>query len=99
MVIFKTINEIKNYIYFKNTDGTATGFIPTMGALHAGHLSLVEKAKADGLLAVCSIFLNPTQFNDKNDLEKYPVSIEADIELLIKGGCDVLFLPSVNEIY
>ncbi len=99
MVIFKKINDIKHYIYLQNTSGTATGFVPTMGALHAGHLSLVGKAKADGMLAVCSIFLNPTQFNDKNDLNKYPVSIEEDIELLIKGGCDVLFMPSVNEIY
>ena len=75
------------------------GFIPTLGALHSGHISLVQKAIADGTLAVCSIFLNPTQFNDKNDLAKYPVSIENDIELLINAGCDVLFLPDVNEVY
>lgn len=99
MVIFKKINDIKNYIDLQNAAGAATGFIPTLGALHAGHLSLIKKAKADGMLAVCSIFLNPTQFNDKKDLEKYPVSTDDDIELLIKAGCDVLFLPSVNEIY
>ena len=75
------------------------GFIPTMGALHAGHISLIQKAKQDNTLSVCSIFVNPTQFNDKRDLEKYPVSTEADIELLLKAGCDVLFLPSVDEIY
>jgi pantoate--beta-alanine ligase len=99
MVIFKKINDLKHYINLQSNGKPATGFIPTMGALHAGHISLVKKAKDDGMLAVCSIFLNPTQFNDKNDLQKYPVSTDEDIELLIKAGCDVLFLPSVEEIY
>ncbi len=79
--------------------GQALGFIPTMGALHEGHISLVKQAKADGALAVCSIFVNPTQFNDKKDLEQYPVSTDADIELLTNAGCDALFLPDVEEIY
>ena len=70
-----------------------------MGALHAGHLSLIQKAKAEEMLTICSIFINPTQFNDKKDLEKYPVSTEDDIELLIMAGCDVLFLPDVQEVY
>jgi pantoate--beta-alanine ligase len=99
MVIFKKVRDIKDFIYDQNSRGHKPGFIPTMGALHNGHLSLIEKAKADGLLVVCSIFVNPTQFNDKADFEKYPTSVEADIELLIKAGCDVLFLPSVSEIY
>ena len=99
MVIFKKIKDIKHYISLKNTTENRTGFIPTMGALHAGHLSLIAKAKADGMLVICSIFLNPTQFNDKKDLEKYPVSTDEDIELLVKAGCDILFLPSVEEIY
>jgi len=99
MVIFKKIEDIKNYISLKNTTGINTGFVPTMGALHEGHLSLIEKARTDGMLVVCSIFLNPTQFNDKKDLEKYPVSTDDDIALLVKAGCDVLFLPAVEEIY
>ncbi len=99
MVIFKNINDIKKYISLKKDEERSIGFIPTMGALHAGHISLIQKAKEDNTLSVCSIFVNPTQFNDKKDLEKYPVSTEADIELLLNAGCDVLFLPSVNEIY
>ena len=99
MVIFKRVYDIKNYISLQKANNIRIGFVPTMGALHAGHISLIQKAKADGGLVVCSIFLNPTQFNDKKDLDKYPVSTEADIELLINAGCDVLFLPPVDEIY
>ena len=99
MVIFKKNNDINKYISAQVANGRSIGFVPTMGALHAGHLSLIKKAKEDGTLAVCSIFVNPTQFNDKKDLEKYPVSTEADIELLISAGCDVLFMPDVEEIY
>jgi pantoate--beta-alanine ligase len=99
MVIFKKIKDIQDYIADQKAKGRRPGFVPTMGALHAGHLSLIERAKTDGMLSVCSIFLNPTQFNDKKDFDKYPVSTEADIELLLKAGCDVLFLPSVDEIY
>jgi len=99
MVIFKKINDIKAYILTQVANGSKIGFIPTMGALHAGHMSLIQKAKEDNALPVCSIFINPTQFNDKKDLEKYPVSTEADIELLLNAGCEVLFLPDVEEIY
>ena len=99
MVIFKNINDIKKYISLKKDEGCSVGFIPTMGALHAGHISLVQKSKQDNMLSVCSIFVNPTQFNDKKDLEKYPVSTEADIEMLLTAGCEVLFLPAVSEIY
>jgi len=99
MVILKKVRDIQDYLYQKKAEGGSIGFVPTMGALHAGHISLVQKGIADGMLVVCSIFLNPTQFNDKNDLAKYPVSTEHDIELLIKAGCDVLFLPDVEEIY
>ena len=99
MVIFKKIKDLKEYIASKRGKEGRIGFVPTMGALHAGHISLVEKAKEKGEITVCSIFVNPTQFNDKKDLEKYPVSTEADIELLINAGCDVLFLPAVSEIY
>ena len=99
MVIFKKISDIKSYMLAQVANGCRIGFIPTMGALHAGHMSLIQKAKEDGMLPVCSIFVNPTQFNDKKDLEKYPVSTEADIELLLNAGCEVLFLPDVEEIY
>lgn len=70
-----------------------------MGALHGGHISLLERAKQDGTLSVCSIFVNPAQFNNREDFEKYPTSIEADIQMLTEAGCDVLFLPQLNEIY
>jgi pantoate--beta-alanine ligase len=99
MVIFKKVTDIQDYLYQKKISGKKIGFIPTMGALHAGHISLVQKAIEDNTFSVCSIFLNPTQFNDKNDLIKYPVSTENDIELLIKAGCNVLFLPDVEEVY
>lgn len=99
MVIFKKIADLQNYLNTLHAAGRQTGFIPTMGALHAGHISLIDKARAAGLTTVCSIFLNPTQFNDKKDLEKYPVSTAADIEALTDAGCDILFLPSVDEIY
>jgi pantoate--beta-alanine ligase len=99
MVIFKHTKDIKNYISGKKAPGTSAGFVPTMGALHQGHVSLVQKAKANNDLVICSIFVNPTQFNDKKDFEKYPVSTEGDVELLINAGCDVLFLPSADEIY
>jgi pantoate--beta-alanine ligase len=99
MVIFKNVKDIQQYISEKKAAGLRPGFIPTMGALHAGHLSLIGKAKEDGMLVICSIFVNPTQFNDKKDFEQYPVSIDADIELLVNAGCDVLFLPPQSEIY
>ena len=75
------------------------GFVPTMGALHPGHLSLIEKAKSENDIVVCSIFVNPTQFNDPKDLENYPRMPEADIALLKSAGCDLVFLPSPIEIY
>lgn len=76
-----------------------SGFVPTMGALHKGHLSLVDQCRKENDLTVCSIFINPSQFNNKEDFRLYPVTIEKDIECLVQGGCDILFLPSENEIY
>jgi pantoate--beta-alanine ligase len=75
------------------------GFVPTMGALHKGHLSLINKSKSAENLTVCSIFVNPTQFNNPDDFQKYPITIEEDIKLLEMNGCDILFLPSYSEIY
>ena len=77
----------------------SVGFVPTMGALHQGHISLVKKSLNQNDLSVCSIFVNPTQFNNKSDLKNYPNSLEEDLKLLEKSGCDVVFTPSVKEIY
>lgn len=99
MIIFKKIREITNFLSLAKVNGVATGFVPTMGALHHGHISLVTKATIENQLVICSIFINPTQFNDSKDFEKYPVTIEQDIYQLEKAGCTVLFLPSAEEIY
>jgi pantoate--beta-alanine ligase len=99
MIIFKIAMEIHSFLLNKKEEFVDIGFIPTMGALHNGHIGLVFKARQENQLVICSIFVNPTQFNDSKDFEKYPSTIENDIYLLEKAGCDVLFLPSVNEIY
>lgn len=99
MIILKTIPAIQQFIATEKQLGKTIGFVPTMGALHAGHTSLVAKAKQESDLVVVSIFVNPTQFNDPKDLEKYPVTVEADTEKLVSAGVDVLFLPSVAEMY
>lgn len=80
-------------------EGLVIGFVPTMGALHEGHLSLVARAKAECDVVVCSIFVNPTQFNDPKDLLLYPRTEDADIALLKEAGCDVVFIPTVTEMY
>ncbi len=95
MIIFKHAADLQAYL--KTKDKIA--FIPTMGALHAGHTSLIKLAVNRGEFTVCSIFVNPTQFNDPKDFEKYPKSTDGDILLLTEAGCEVLFLPEVNEIY
>jgi pantoate--beta-alanine ligase len=97
MKIFTTKNEIEQYFASKN--GKIVGFVPTMGALHQGHLSLIKQAQQTSTEVVCSIFVNPTQFNDPKDLEKYPRPIAADIAMLEQAGCDILFNPPVTEIY
>lgn len=80
-------------------NGRKTGFVPTMGAFHEGHISLINRCIADELFTVCSIFVNPTQFNNRSDFEKYPNTIEQDINKLELAGCELLFLPSEDEIY
>lgn len=99
MYLFKRNIDLQNFLKSENKEQKPIGFIPTMGALHAGHLSLIERCREDGGLSVCSIFVNPTQFNDPGDYANYPITIDADIELLVKHGCDVLFLPDLKEIY
>lgn len=75
------------------------GFIPTMGALHEGHMSLIEASKRENDVTISSVFVNPTQFNDPKDFDKYPRQVSSDLDKLAKAGCDVAFLPSVDEIY
>ncbi len=99
MIIFKKIIDIDNHLKVLQTQGKKTGFVPTMGALHEGHISLITEAKNKAEIVVSSIFVNPVQFNDTRDFEKYPNTIDKDIYLLEKAGCDVLFLPSIAELY
>lgn len=99
MWFFKQVGHLQPFLNSVRNDGRKIGFVPTMGALHQGHLSLVKRAKQETGFCVCSIFVNPTQFNDSNDLKKYPRTIENDIELLVAEGCDAVFFPSQTEIY
>jgi len=99
MIIFKHSKDLRNYVNKTRSTGVSVGFIPTMGALHAGHLSLVEECKKLSRLTVCSIFVNRIQFNNPEDFKKYPIAIEKDILLLEEHSCDVLFLPDEKEIY
>jgi pantoate--beta-alanine ligase len=99
MILFKKGKAIQHHIGEINKTGLKIGWVPTMGALHKGHLSLIQKARDECQQVVCSIFVNPTQFNDKKDFVKYPVTIEKDIQLLAEQGTDMLFLPDLEEIY
>lgn len=96
----KILHSKDELFYYRNEEKEKTiGFVPTMGALHKGHLSLIEKSKIENELTFCSIFVNPTQFDNAEDLEKYPKKTEEDIEKLENCGCDVLYLPSVKDLY
>ena len=99
MVLFKKATDLRKWLDAQLKKGSSIGFVPTMGALHTGHISLVEMSKKGNPITVSSIFVNPTQFNDPRDFEKYPITIEKDIAMLEAAGCDVLFLPSVKEMY
>jgi pantoate--beta-alanine ligase len=99
MIIFKQAATLGKYLEQQGSMQRKTGFIPTMGALHEGHLTLVKEAQKHTAITVCSIFVNPTQFNDHNDYKKYPKTLDKDIYLLEKIGTDILFLPSVDEMY
>ena len=99
MVIFKYSTDLQNYLQKFQINNQSIGFVPTMGALHQGHISLVKKSKEVADVTVCSIFVNPAQFNNQKDFDKYPITIEQDIYLLEKNGCDVSFIPNVAEIY
>jgi pantoate--beta-alanine ligase len=99
MILFKKAADLRKWLDVQGKKPVNIGFVPTMGALHAGHISLIELSKKKSEITVCSIFVNPTQFNDGKDFVKYPVTLEKDITLLETAGCEVLFLPSVQEIY
>lgn len=96
MLIFKKVEDLRRWL---DVQIFPIGFAPTMGALHEGHLELIRLAKRQGCVAVASIFVNPTQFNDPRDLEKYPRTPEKDAALLLSADCDALFMPPVDEVY
>lgn len=98
MQVFKEIKSLQKELNSKGQN-QSVGFVPTMGALHEGHLSLVKSAKAENDFVVASIFVNPTQFNNASDLENYPVTLEEDLRMLEEAGCDLVFTPSVSEMY
>lgn len=99
MILIKSAAMLAKQLGMARSDNKSVGFVPTMGALHQGHISLLKAARKGNALTVCSIFVNPTQFNDPKDFEKYPVTLEKDIELLESNGVDILFLPDVVTIY
>lgn len=99
MKLFRSIVELQNELFEVRKSGKKVGLVPTMGALHEGHASLVKRSVAENGATVVSVFLNPTQFNDKSDLERYPRTLDADCTLLEACGADYVFAPSVEEMY
>lgn len=99
MKIVSSVKELNGYLAEGKQNNKKIGFVPTMGALHKGHLSLVDRCVKGNDICVVSVFVNPTQFNDKHDLETYPRMLEADCALLEPAGCDFVFAPSAEEMY
>jgi pantoate--beta-alanine ligase len=99
MLLIKTKSELEKVIDKKKLTGKKIGFVPTMGALHKGHLSLMRYCRQNNDVAIASIFVNPTQFNDKNDLKNYPRTLDNDLAILEDEGCDIVFVPEVEEMY
>lgn len=99
MLVFEKVNELRSFLDAERSAGKSIGFVPTMGALHEGHGSLISQARKENDIVIASVFVNPRQFNNPDDLLKYPRTTESDIQLLTELHCDVLFLPSVEEIY
>lgn len=99
MLRFKSVPELQQQLREWRCLGRRIGFVPTMGNLHAGHLSLIERARASASVVLASVFVNPTQFGPGEDYSRYPRTLEADCELLAAAGCDAVFAPSVEEMY
>ncbi|MDR1863985.1 MAG: pantoate--beta-alanine ligase [Bacteroidales bacterium] len=99
MIVFETKAALAKALFPYRERNMPTGFVPTMGALHSGHVSLVEQCRKENCVTVVSIFVNPTQFNDRNDFAGYPRTLEEDTEKLNNTGCDFLFVPSADEMY
>jgi pantoate--beta-alanine ligase len=99
MLVLHKITEIRSVISEEKRKGKTIGFVPTMGALHPGHISLINFSKQQTDITVCSIFVNPTQFNNQADLKHYPRTPDADIKLLEAAGCDILYMPEVSDVY
>ncbi len=97
MIVIYTYSDLR--VWLNTHKGKSIGFVPTMGALHQGHIQLVSNSLKDGNITIASIFVNPKQFNNSTDFEKYPKTIQADIEKLQKAGCHAVYIPDVNEIY
>ena len=99
MKVFHSVSDTRQWLAGMRSMGKSIGFVPTMGALHQGHLNLVRRACKENDISGCSIFVNPIQFNNPEDLVKYPRTLENDLKLLKKAGCDLVFAPSVEEMY
>jgi pantoate--beta-alanine ligase len=99
MVVVYTIEQLHAFLASARAEGNSVGLVPTMGALHDGHASLVKRCVEENGVTVMSVFVNPTQFNDKGDLERYPRTLEADCCLLEALGTSCVFAPSVEEVY
>ena len=99
LAVIEHINQIRSWVISQQEQGLTVGFVPTMGALHAGHQSLIELAAGHCDRVVASVFVNPTQFNNAEDLLKYPRTLQADIQVLEESGCHAVFCPEVNEMY
>jgi len=99
MLVLTTVEEVRKWIFDTKGNACSIGFVPTMGALHQGHIALIEQSVRENNTTVCSIFVNPIQFNNKEDLAKYPRTLENDLQLLEKAKCDMVFVPSVEEMY
>lgn len=99
MNVFKTIEETRRWLAEQRALNLTSGFVPTMGALHEGHLELIRRSCRENDITGCSIFVNPIQFNNPEDLAKYPRTLEDDLRMLEEAGCDMVFVPSVEEMY
>lgn len=99
MIVVETVDKLRAFLAAARAEGKSIGLVPTMGALHEGHASLVQRSVAENDVTVVSVFVNPTQFNDKGDLERYPRTLDADCALLSSLGANYVFAPSVEEVY